>query len=288
MQTRFADKQTIAPPNTINVGGKTVTLPDAPAQYALVLNTSAIETVSLSAPQTADAVYVTQSATDTETSTATTPVMGTTTSTTDNVRPRPPSSQTTTTTVDQQLLKFQTGNSSTATAPPDTTPRPGDPNSVAGRAWSTTLAAATTSALATATGPDGSVYVLSDVNDSVEGQAIAGQSDGARTKYDPSGNLIYTRTLGASTAATGLSLAVSSTGQVAIAGSVTGSLTGTDVGELQNTVNGVTETASTGTADSFVTLMDSNGDELWTQSGGGVQRDASKPGHRGRLRRQRL
>ena len=273
VQTRFADKQTLAPPNTINVGGKTVTLPDAPAQYALVLNTSAIETVSLSAPQTADAVYVTQSATDTESATATTPVLGTSTSTTDNVTTTTTGSTTTTTTVDQQLLKFQTDNSSTATPPPDTAPRPGDPNSVAGRSWSETLAAATTSALATATGPDGSVYVLSDVDDSVEGQAIAGQSDVALTKYDSSGNLIYTRTLGASTAASGLSLAVSSTGQVAIAGSVTGSLAGTDVGELQNTVNGVSQTSnnSTGTPDSFVTLFDSSGNELWTQSGGGVQ-----------------
>jgi hypothetical protein len=273
VQTRFADKQMLAPPNTITVGGKTVTLPDSPTQYALTLNTSSLETVSLSAPQTADAVYVTQSATTTDTETATTPVMGTTTTTTDNVTTTTTGSQTTTTTVDQQLLKFQTDNSSTATPPTDTAPRPGDANSVAGRAWSDTLAAATTSALATATGPDGSVYVLSNIDDSVEGQAIAGQSDVALTKYDSSGNLIYTRTLGASTAAQGLSLAVSSTGQVAIAGSVTGSLTGTDVGELQSTVNGVNETSnsSSGTPDSFVTLFDSTGNELWTQSAGGTQ-----------------
>ena len=273
LQTRFADKQTLAPPNTITVGGKTVTLPDAPAQYSLVLNTASLETVSLSAPQAADAVYVTQSATDTETNTATTPVMGTSTTTSDNVTTTTTGSTTTTTTVDQQLLKFQTDNSSTATAPPDTAPRPGDANSVDGRSWSATLASATTSALATATGPDGSVYVLTNVDDSVSGQAIAGQSDVALMKYDPSGNLIYTRTLGASTAATGLSLAVSSTGQVAIAGSVTGSLAGTDVGELQSTVNGVNQTATNaaGTPDSFVSLFDSSGNELWTQSGGGTQ-----------------
>lgn len=273
VQTRFADKQMIAPPNTITVNGKTVTLPDSPTQYALTLNTSSLETVSLSAPQTADAVYVTQSATTTASNTATTPVMGTTTTTADNVTTTTTGSTTTTTTVDQQLLKFQTDTSSTATPPPDTAPRPGDANSVAGRAWSETLASATTSALATATGPDGSVYVLTNVDDSVSGQAIAGQSDVALMKYDPSGNLIYTRTLGASTAASGLSLAVSSTGQVAIAGSVTGSLTGTDVGELQSTVNGVNETASStsGTPDSFVTLFDASGNELWTQSAGGVQ-----------------
>ncbi|HWE44617.1 MAG TPA: transcriptional regulator [Caulobacteraceae bacterium] len=271
--TRFSDKQMLAPPNTITVNGKTVTLPDAPTQYALTLNTSALETVSLSAPQTADAVYVTQSATATTTGAAAKAVMGTSTSTTDNVTTTTTGSTTTTTTVDQQLLKFQTDNSSTATPPPDTTVRPGDTNSVAGRSWSETLASATTSALATATGPDGSVYVLSNVDDAVGGQNIAGQSDVALMKYDSTGKLIYTRTLGASTSASGLALAVSSTGQVAIAGSVTGDLTGTDVGELQSTVNGVNQTATnaSGTPDSFVTLLDASGNELWTQSAGGVQ-----------------
>ncbi len=71
-------------------------------------------------------------------------------------------------------------------------------------------------------------------------------------KYDSAGNLLYTRTLGVDGDANGLSLAVASDGKVAIAGSVTGSLS--DGGTA----------ASTG-ADSFTTLFDSTGVELWTK-----------------------
>ncbi|MBS0297725.1 MAG: PQQ-like beta-propeller repeat protein [Proteobacteria bacterium] len=251
--SRFGDKQLPAPPNTVTVGGKTVTLPDAPARWALSINASSAEKLTLSAPAASDAVYVTQSATTVTTSTTANRVSGTTTTTENNVTTTTTGSSVTTTTVAQQLLKFQTDNVSTAETPPDATPRPLDPLSVDGRAWSATLQAAVTNARATATGPDGSVYVLGDVDGSVSGQGIKGNTDVALFKYDAAGNLLYTRTLGAAADASGFGLAVASDGKVAIAGSVTGALDSGDAG------------VDAHTSDSFVTLLNANGDEMWTE-----------------------
>jgi hypothetical protein len=267
--TRFGDKQEPAPPNTITVGGKTVTLPDAPTKYALTINGSSLETVSLSAPATADAVYVAQAATTVTTGVATTPVMGVSTVTTGNSTVVTTGSSTTTTTTTQQLLKFQTDDSSTPDAPPDAVARPGDPNSVDGRAWSQTLASATSAARATATAPDGSVYVLTDVDGAVGGQQVSGTSDVALMKYDSAGNLLFTRTLGAASSASGFALAVSADGQVAVAGSVTGALTDTNNPVTVDGDSGVDPT----TSDSFVSVYDDNGDEEWTAREGATGAD---------------
>ena len=77
---------------------------------------------------------------------------------------------------------------------------------------------------ATATGADGSVYLLANVTAATDGQAIQGAQDVALQKYDSAGNLVYSRDLGAGVSASGMALSVSSTGQVAIGGAVTGSL----------------------------------------------------------------
>jgi hypothetical protein len=268
--TKFADKQLPSPPNTVTVGGKTVTLPDAPARWALTINPSSTEKITLTAPATADAVYLTQSATTVANSTTTTRVSGTSTTTTNNVTTTTTGTSVTTTTVAQQLLKFQTDESSTPDAPPDATARPNDPLSVDGRAWSTTLTNTVAAARATATGPDGSIYVLGDVDGSVSGQGIKGTSDVALFKYDPAGNLVYSRTLGAAQDASGLALSVSADGKIAIAGSVTGALDngdlGTGVASTTSTTTSSTVAANDPTAtDSFVTLLDADGNELWTQ-----------------------
>jgi hypothetical protein len=259
--TRFADKQTAASSSTITAGGKTITLPDPPQKYSLVLNTSSLETITLGAPATADAVYVTQSATQVVTSTAKTPVMGTSTTTSANVTTTTTGSNTTTTTVTQQLLKFQTDQSSTASPPPDATVRPGDANSVAGRAWSQSLQTSVSSAISSATGSDGSVYVLANVDGAVAGQQIAGASDVALMKYDSAGNLIFTRTLGAQVNASGMSLAVGADGSIAVAGSVTGALDNGDAGD---------DPAS---PDSFVSVYNTDGEEQWTQRLGAIGAD---------------
>ena len=117
-------------------------------------------------------------------------------------------------------------------------------------------------AKAVATAPDGSVYLLGSVSGTVAHQSIQGTSDLALMKYDSAGNLIFTRTLGAGDAAKGLSLAVSADGsQVAEVGTVQGALDSTD-GKVDAK-----------TTDTVVTVMDSAGQELWTQRAGTATAD---------------
>lgn len=104
----------------------------------------------------------------------------------------------------------------------------------------------------TAAAADGSVYVLADIENLAGDQPIKGERDVALLRYDPAGNLIFQRTLGAAEEAQGFSLAVSVDGKVAIAGAVTGGLGAT----------------AQGGADSFVTMFDANGAEMWTQRRG--------------------
>ena len=122
------------------------------------------------------------------------------------------------------------------------------------------------------TAADGSIYMLADVDTAVDGkldingQPIKGDSDVALLKYDSAGHLLYARSLGATDKASGLSLAVSDDGSVAVAGAVTGRLNGA--------VNGPINSGDTGTtSDSFVTRYDANGDEQWTVRRGGLQDD---------------
>src|SRR6185369_17332616 len=69
---------------------------------------------------------------------------------------------------------------------------------------------------------------------------------------------------GAASTATGLGLAVSADGQIAVAGSVTGALNGAIDGPLNS---GATGSFATNT-DSFVTVYNSDGEELWTERRG--------------------
>jgi hypothetical protein len=230
--TRFASNPLPNPPQTVKVGTKTITLPAGPPQYALKITTDSSETVSFAALSTAPAVYVTQTAGN-------------------------PSGATGVAAPVQQLLKFQATDPSNPSPPPAASVRPGTANSVAGEVFNSTLASTVASAKATATAPDGSVYVLANVTGTTAGQTIQGTQDVALQKYDSTGNLIYTRTLGAANAATGYTLAVSSTGQVAIAGQVNGALDPNTPGNAAG-------------ADSFVTVYDNQGQELWTQAHGGL------------------
>ncbi len=105
-----------------------------------------------------------------------------------------------------------------------------------------------------ATAADGSVYVLADVSGLAGDQPVSADRDVALLKYDSAGKLIFTRVLGAADEAQGYALAVSPDGHVAIAGGVTGALSGAS--------------ASSGGSDSFVTMYDASGKELWTQRRG--------------------
>lgn len=105
-------------------------------------------------------------------------------------------------------------------------------------------------ARAVATDANGAVYVLADLSGDSGSTVIKSARDVALFKYDSAGKLIFTQMLGAAESASGFALAVSADGKVAVAGSVEGALSNAD--------------APKGGADSFVTLFDADGAELWT------------------------
>ncbi|MDP3855313.1 hypothetical protein [Phenylobacterium sp.] len=244
LETRFASQRVPGVPRTITVAGKPVTLPATQDSWVLKVKVDSGETVTFGAPSSAGSVYVAQSVGD----------------------PNPDGKAATNDGVTQrQLLKFQT-DTTTVAAPPQPA---GEANWVDGRAWAEDLSKSVQSVRATTVGPDGSVYVLADVDAKVEGQEIKGDKDVALMKYDSAGKLLYTRTLGAADQASGLALAVSADGKIAIAGSVTGGLQGATDGPVNSGETG----SFAANSDSFVTLYDADGQEVWTQRRGARQAD---------------
>ncbi len=123
--------------------------------------------------------------------------------------------------------------------------------------------AAVATARAVATAADGSVYVLADLSGDSAALAIKGARDVALLKYNSAGQLQFTEVLGAAQAASGFSLAVSADGRrVAVAGAVEGALSNA--------------AADKGGADSFVTMFDKDGKELWTARRGGAANDEAR------------
>lgn len=229
VSTRLATERTPGEARTVTVGGKEIKLSPTADRYALKIEGAGGEQVTFSAADTADAVYVVQTANYGDAA-------------------------------HSQLLKFQSDEAASG-APGSATQRLGETYWVDGRAFQIDLGSAVQTARATATGPDGSVYVLADVDEDTAGQVIKGDRDVALLKYDPSGRLVYARTLGAAETASGYALAVSADGKVAVAGSVTGALDRGDDG-----LDGKK-------TDSFVTVFDADGDELWTQRRGSREED---------------
>ena len=234
LTTRFADTLTPGKTSTIQAGSKTITLPAGPDQYSLKIQGTSAETLSFTAPASDPAVYVVQSS---GIGSGKTP---------DAV---------------QQLVKF------------DGSAAPADAMAVNNQVFNQALGSSVSKVTATASAPDGSVYVLANVTGPVNGQAIQGRQDVALIKYDSTGAVVFTRTLGADASASATGLAVSADGsQVAIVGSSANSLdpaasaTSTGVGSQAPPQQG------------FVSVYDSSGDEQWTQmtaalggAGGGVQ-----------------
>ena len=203
LTTRFADSFTPGKTSTVQAGSKTITLPAGPDQYALKIQGTSAEALSFTAAASDPGVYVAQSS---GIATGSKP---------DAV---------------QQLVKL------------DGSAAPADAAAVNGQVFNQTLGSSVSKVVATASAPDGSVYVLADVTGPINGQAIQGAQDVALIKYDSAGNVAFTRTLGAQTSA--------STGSSATAAVPQG----------------------------FVTVYDASGDEQWTQqtqaiggSGDGVQ-----------------
>jgi hypothetical protein len=149
-----------------------------------------------------------------------------------------------------QLIKYGTNPASGATTAAD------------GKVYAKTLSSTINTVRQSVTGPDGSLYMLADITAATDGQMIKGNSDVALMKYDSAGNLIYTRTLGAAKEASGYALAVSADGtRVAVAGSVTGFLDQGDAG------------ADAKVADSFVTVMDADGQTVFSKRQGATAAD---------------
>lgn len=150
----------------------------------------------------------------------------------------------------RQLVKYGTDPASGATTSAD------------GKVYAKTLSREVGAVRQSVTGPDGSVYVLADVTDATGGQAIKSLSDVALMKYDSAGNLVFTRTLGAASEASGYALAVSADGsQVAVAGSVTGGLDYGDAG------------ADAKTADSFLAVFNAEGEAVFSDRRGATAAD---------------
>jgi hypothetical protein len=244
VDTRFATQRLPGQPKTVESGGKTINIGTGPDQWALKIKASVGETITFDAPKTAGAVYIAQTAGD--------PNPDGKISTNDGV-------------LRQQLLKFQTDTTDVPSAPK----ADGETFWVDGRAFSKTLGPEIKTVRSTKVGPDGSVYMLADVTAKTGGQAIKGEQDVALLKYDAAGQLVYTRTLGAADEATGLALAVSADGKIAIAGAVKGALAGATEGPLNSGESG----AYAGQSDSFVTLFNSDGEEVWTARRGARKQD---------------
>ncbi len=242
--TRFAQERIPGAERSYQSGGKTIKLAPAPDQWAMKIKTDITEKVTFQAVDTAPAVYLTQKVGD--------PDPDGKPETKDGVQVN-------------QLLKFQT-EAGVVPAPLQPT---GEANWVEGRIFAKPLEGAIETVRATQVGSDGSVYVLADITGPAGGQAIKGARDVALMKYDSAGKLLYTRVLGAADDAKGLALAVSADGQVAVAGSVTGGLNGAVDGPL----NSSTSAALADKSDSFVTVFNAKGEELWTARRGARMED---------------
>ncbi len=231
----FGEKNVTTPAVTkTNTSGKTstvTTITAATTQVQLQVLGNSLETVSFSAPSTSPAVYVA--------ATSTAPTVGvSTTSTTSSTTSSTSSSAATTT---SQLLAFDpTGADATNTADDGL--------------WTDNLPANAT-VDATATGPDGSVYVLANLDGTTNGQTIQGSQTAALLKYDSAGDLVYQRQIGSLNSASGYALAVSPDGtQVAIAGSTTSAST-------------AGASSSVAATQSTVAVYDaSSGTQLWTKT----------------------
>lgn len=156
-----------------------------------------------------------------------------------------------------QLLKFQADGG----AAPAAQQGVDDPFWVEGRVGQTDLPDGVAAVKASAVAPDGSVWVIAELTAGDANQPIKGARDVALMKYDSAGNLMQTKLLGAASSANGFSIAIDDDGRVALAGSVTGALEPGKSGD------------SPAVADSFVSVFDSSGQELWTQRRGAKAAD---------------
>jgi hypothetical protein len=116
----------------------------------------------------------------------------------------------------------------------------------------------TAEAKASVVDADGNVYVAGNTTGDFGNQLNQGSQDVFLSKYDSSGQVQWTRLLGAADTASGFALALDPTGGVVVAGSVKGDLKPTAIG---------------GGSDSFVAKYDAHGDQTWLRQTAPVAND---------------
>jgi hypothetical protein len=238
--TRFETNRIAGQERTSTVAGKPVSLGKSPDTWGLNLKLDSSEAVSLTPASTVPAIYLAQKAGN----------------------PDPDGKPATKDAVlSNQLLKFQTGADTLAPPSPTGT----EAALTSGQVWSKTIDPGLTGVRSMQTLPDGSVLVLSDVTGALNGQNIRGDRDVVLQKFDSAGKLLFSRDLGASDEASGLSMSVADDGRIAIAGKVKGQIIGAGTGPI-NEAKGTT-------TDSFVTVYNAAGEELWSQKRGSVGDD---------------
>jgi hypothetical protein len=173
-----------------------VTTPGEP-QWGFTLTGSAAETVSFSAPSTAAAVYVSQA------------TGGASTLGSDGTATK--------TATGQQLVKLDTHNDTVGTPSSGPMPTATGADLPQGGVFANALPDGVTGVQASATGADGSLYLLADASGAVNGAPAPDGQGVSLLKYDASGQLVYSKML-TQADATGYSLAVGSDGSVAVAG----------------------------------------------------------------------
>jgi len=112
-----------------------------------------------------------------------------------------------------------------------------------------TTEAAKLTLAASASDSQGNVYVVGTAEGDAGGQILKGERDAVLTKYDSTGQVVWTRTLGAGQSAEGFAVAVDADDNVIVAGAVQGDLAADAIG---------------GGEDAFVTKFSALGAELWT------------------------
>ncbi|WP_421791072.1 hypothetical protein [Hyphobacterium sp.] len=113
---------------------------------------------------------------------------------------------------------------------------------------------------ASALGADGALYVLGETSADVDGRVVKGESDLVLQKLDSTGKVVWTRTLGAASEASGAAITVDPNGDIVVAGTVQGALG---------------ETTNVGGTDSFVAKFNTAGVEQWLQRFGGTADDSA-------------
>lgn len=229
LQTRFSVVRTAGEPRKVTTGGTTVTLPAVADNFAFKITGDSTEQTTFSAATTKPSVYVTTYAGN----------------------PDP-----------DKNVKTDDGKFETTLVKLDGSAVGAEGARISSKGLEGTIKTVRGSKV----GADGSLYVLADVNTSVDGQTVKGESDVALLKYDSTGQLMFARTLGAASNAQGLAMTVADDGRVAIAGKVVGELSGATEGPI-NSGDG------TGLTDSFVTVYDARGDESWTARRGALKDD---------------